>query len=77
MRHLTNNNPCSMVQQKLKNMPENVTLNVDSAVDNSNTTVDPTINAIPNSISSIKTPLEKRKRNQTSCSPLSRKQKKI
>ncbi len=66
-----------MVQEKLKNIRQNMTLNVVSTLDNSNTSVEPTLNTVPNSISSIQTSLEKRKRNQTSSSPLSKKKKNI
>jgi hypothetical protein len=66
-----------MVQEKLKNTRQNMTLNVVSTLDNSNTSVEPTLNTVPNSISSIQTSLEKRKRNQTSSSSLSKKKKNI
>jgi hypothetical protein len=66
-----------MVQEKLKNIRQNMTLNVVSTLDNSNTSVEPTLNTVPNSISSIQTSLEKRKRNQTSSSSLSKKKKNI
>ncbi len=66
-----------MVQEKLKNIRQNMTLNVVSTPDNTNTFVEPTLNTIPNSISSIQTPLEKRKRNQISSSSLSKKKKNI
>jgi hypothetical protein len=66
-----------MVQEKLKNIRQNMTLNVVSTLDNSKTSVEPTLNTVPNSISSIQTSLEKRKRNQTSSSSLSKKKKNI
>ncbi len=66
-----------MVQEKLKNTRQNMTLNVVSTLDNSNTSVEPTLNTVPNSISSIQTSLEKRKRNQTLSSSLSKKKKNI
>ncbi len=39
-----------MVQEKLKNIRQNMTLNVVSTLDNSNTSVEPTLNTVPNSI---------------------------
>ncbi|CAF3346531.1 unnamed protein product [Rotaria sp. Silwood2] len=74
-RHLTNKNPCSMVQQKLKDLPENLTVNAVSTIDYSNTSIDPIINTASNSMLSIQTPLKKRKKNQTSGSSLSTKKK--
>ena len=66
-----------MVQEKLKNTLQNMTLNDVSTLDNSNTSVDPTSNTVPNSISPIQTSLEKRKRNLTSSSSMSKKKKNI
>ncbi len=66
-----------MVQEKLKNIRQNMALNVVSTLDDSNTSVEPTLNTVTNSISSIQTSLEKRKRNQTSSSSLSKKKKNI
>ncbi|CAF3886684.1 unnamed protein product [Rotaria sp. Silwood1] len=77
IRHLTNKNPCAMVQEKLENTRQNMTSSVVSTLDNSNTSVDPTLNNVPNSISPIQTSLEKRKRNQTSSSSLLKKKKSI
>jgi hypothetical protein len=65
-----------MVQEKLKNTRENMVLNDVPTHDNSNTSIDPTTNIVPNSIPSIQTSLEKRKRNQTSCYSLQNKKKK-
>ncbi len=77
IHHLTNRNPCSMIQRKFKNDNANTTVNTVSTQDNTNTYVPLTTDSASELISHVQISLEKRKRMQPNRSKLSKKKKNI
>ncbi|CAF3873867.1 unnamed protein product [Adineta steineri] len=75
IRHLTHKKPCSMVQQKLVDIRENTSINVVTDNNHINEPVNEEINIISNSASSVSPQREKRTRNRTLESSLSKKKK--